>query len=278
MKNTLITLTTALTITVSAQAEETDTIKLYTLDCGTIDMFDISAFSSEGHFDGQKATLADPCYLIRHPKGDFLWETGLDQSIADHKGGINAGYGQLTVKAKLTDQLAELGLATADIDYLGLSHWHPDHSGNAGLFTNSTLLLNQKEHEFMFSATMKAQAESYAVWAPLEAAKTITFTGDYDVFGDGKVIIKYMPGHTVGHSALYLELGEAGNFLFSGDLYTHADARKLGAVAAFSADMDDVKTSQKAFEAFAKEKNARIIIQHEMQDFKSLPQFPTFER
>ena len=276
MKNTLKTLTAALTITLSAQAEETDTIKLYALDCGTMEMFDIGAFSSKGLFNGQSATLADPCFLIRHPKGDFLWDTGLEQSLAEAKGGMNAGYGILRMERSLTDQLADLGMSTDDVEYLGLSHWHPDHSGNAALFTNSTLVINHREHAFMFSDEMKAQPEAYKVWGALEGGKAIKFDSEHDVFGDGTVVVKYMPGHTVGHSVLYVNLAEAGGFLFSGDLYTHAEAREKQTVPSFNFDKAATKASQQAFEAYAKEKGARIIIQHEMRDFKNLPQFPAF--
>ncbi|UTW58353.1 N-acyl homoserine lactonase family protein [Kordiimonas sp. SCSIO 12603] len=278
MKNTLKTLTAALAITLSAQAEETDTIKLYALDCGTIEMFDIGAFSSEGHFNGQSVTLADPCFLIRHPKGDFLWDTGLEQSLSEHQDGMNAGYGILRMERSLTDQLADLGMSTDDVEYLGLSHWHPDHSGNAALFTSSTLVINNREHAFMFSDEMKAQPEAYKVWGALENTKTIQFDTEHDVFGDGTVVVKYMPGHTVGHSVLYVNLQETGGYLFSGDLYTHAEGREKKAVPSFNFNKEATSISQSAFEAYAREKGARIIIQHEMKHFNSLPAFPAYEQ
>ena len=262
---------TFLTLTANTAAAD-DTIKLYTLDCGSIEMFDTAAFSSEGHFSGP-ATLAVPCYLIRHPKGDLLWDTGHDQTIADMPEGLKASWGITTTNTKLTDQLAELGLAPTDIEYLSLSHWHPDHSGNADLFAASTWVVHKAEREFMFSNAMKEASDGYAA---LESAETIQFTEPYDLFGDGSVVMVPTPGHTVGHSVLQLTLARAGTLLFSGDLYTHAEGRKLSAVPVFNFDKQQTIQSMALFESLMKQHSARVVIEHEQADFDALPKFPKY--
>ena len=250
-----------------------DTVKLFTLDCGTIEMFDISSFSSEGHFADQSATLSVPCYLIRHPKGDLLWDTGHNQSIADLPEGLKASWGISTTNIKLTDQLTALGMTPADIDYLSLSHWHPDHSGNAGLFASATWVVHTAEREFMFSDAMKDARSDYAA---LENAKTIQFTESYDLFSDGSVVIVPTPGHTAGHTVLQLTLANAGTLLFSGDLYTHAEARKVGAVPVFNVDKEETIRSMALFEKLVKQHKARVVVEHEKTHFDALPKFPSF--
>jgi len=258
------------------QAEPSPQIKLYTLDCGTVDMLDMSGFADDGSMDGQAITLADPCYLIRHPKGDFLWDTGLEQSLADVKGGITYQVHATRMKSKLTDQLAAIGLAPADIEFMAFSHWHPDHSGNAALFASSTFIADKTEHDFIFSDALRGDADTFALFAPLEDAKTILFSGTHDVFGDGSAVIHSMPGHTVGHTVLELNLPQSGTLLFTGDLYTHAGGRAVRAVPRFAASKDDLLQSMDRFEALAKAKNARIIIQHEPTHFDAMPVFPAF--
>jgi len=257
-------------------SEETGGIKLYALNCGTLEMFDAGNFSSAGQFDGQKAELVDPCFLIRHPKGDLLWDTGLSQSIADMPNGELETWGHKTVAVKLSDQLEQLGLTPKDIEFLSLSHYHGDHSGNANLFATSTFIANLAEHEFMFSKAMRAQAVAFAPYAALENSNTVLFETEHDVFGDGTAVIKSMPGHTPGHSVLMLRLERTGTILLTGDLYIMKASRALKAVPSFNSDKIATLQSMKLFEALATREKARVIIQHEKSDFRSLPPFPAF--
>ncbi|WP_262694516.1 N-acyl homoserine lactonase family protein [Kordiimonas aquimaris] len=258
------------------QAEPSPDIKLYTLDCGAIDMLDMAGFADDGSLNGQQITLADPCYLIRHPEGDFLWDTGLEQSLADVEGGITYQVHATAMQSKLTDQLATLGLAPTDIDYMAFSHWHPDHSGNAALFADSTFIAHEAEHAFIFSDAVRSDAETFALFAPLENAKTTLFSGTHDVFGDGTAVIHSAPGHTVGHSVLELNLPQAGTLLFTGDLYVYGAGRAARSVPTFAASKTDLLRSMDQFEALAKAKGARVVIQHDLDDFKSLPRFPAY--
>lgn len=261
----------------NAQAAPSLEIKLYTLDCGTVIMLDMAGFADDGSMNGQSITLADPCYLIRHPKGDFLWDTGLEQSLADIPGGVTYEVHATEMNVKLTDQLAALGLAPTDIDYMAFSHWHPDHSGNAALFAASTFIANAAEHAFIFSDALRGDDETFALFAPLENAETILFSGTHDVFGDGTAIIKHiMRGHTVGHAVLELNLPLAGTLLFTGDLYTHAGGREARAVPTFASSKEQLLNSMDAFEALASASSARIVIQHEPSHFEALPKFPAY--
>jgi len=44
-----------------------DALKMYVLDCGTIEISDLGVFSTSGDYDGISDTFTDTCYLIRHP-------------------------------------------------------------------------------------------------------------------------------------------------------------------------------------------------------------------
>src|SRR5436190_7754571 len=81
-------------------------LKLYAMDCGLFDVANADMFADDGSYKGQARQLVVPCYLIRHPKGDLVWDTGVPQETADLAGG--KGPGGLTVKHKLTDQLKAL--------------------------------------------------------------------------------------------------------------------------------------------------------------------------
>src|SRR5271169_4577859 len=56
-------------------------LRLYALDCGHADFKDMGGFSDTGEYDGRPGEIAVPCFLIRHPKGDLLWDAGLGDHL-----------------------------------------------------------------------------------------------------------------------------------------------------------------------------------------------------
>ncbi len=256
-------------------AHAADSLKLYVLDCGTITVNDLSMFTP-GHNKGVKKNFSNSCYLISHPKGTLLWDTGLDQSIPMAGKSVFDGAFYLRINTPLTDQLEEIGVSPSDITYLALSHFHFDHSGNANLFTKATHLIQESEHSAIFSTAAKELGFSPESYTALKNATTIKFNGDYDVFGDNTVIIKRAIGHTPGHQALFVDLPKTGPLLFSGDLWHQEESRTLRAVPVFNFNKDDTHASMDKMEAFAKAKKARIIIQHDKSSFDKLKHAPAF--
>jgi len=263
-------------VSCTGKTREDKSVRLYTLDCGSIEVADMSSFSGEAKLDGEKAELANPCFLIRHKTGYLIWDTGHPQKLADLPDGLKGGAFHSKMKTKLTDHLTELELKPDDIDFLSISHLHPDHAGNANIFAGSTWIANKTEHSYMFSDAMRKNKEFFDNFSALETAKTVLFRDEHDVFGDSSVVIKSMPGHTPGSSVLLVRLKNSGAMLLTGDLYTHERARELNTIPAFNTDKKATLESRKKFETLAKKENARVVIQHSKVDFDALPTFPAF--
>ncbi len=245
-------------------------LSLYTFDCGSIEVSDLDVFSSAGDYAGQTDTLTNTCYLIRHPQGDLLWDLGLPQGLVG-AGPQTEGVFTLTLKRTITEQLAEIGLSTQDIEFISISHSHFDHSGQVTMFTDSQWLVNKDELDYMFSTDAnKIQNAGFA-----DLSKSI-YSGNHDVFGDGSVMILALPGHTPGHSALQVNLAESGSILLTGDLYHRSESRELKRVPRFNSDEAQTRESMELFEALARESGARVIIQHEPVDVATLPKSPAF--
>lgn len=252
-------------------------VQLYTLDCGRIVFDDAAPFSDEQVYDGQRRELIDPCYLIRHPSGDLIWDTGLSEGIADMPNGLTNETPRVvvTVPVKLTAQLAQLSLTPADIEFVSMSHSHFDHSGNGNLFTASTWIVDADERAHMFRAEARTGME-YPNYSQLENAQTrlIEGEGDHDVFGDGSVTIVQAPGHTPGHTVLLVRLANAGPVLLTGDMYHMAESRERRTVPVFNTDRAQTLASMDKVEALAASTGARVVRQHVQEDFDAFPTFP----
>lgn len=257
----------------AASAAKPD-IRLYAMDCGKLTMSNADGFADDGSYKGVAASMVIPCYLIRHPKGDLVWDTGVPESIADLPDG--KGPGGVSVAHKLTDQLKQLGLKPKDIEYLSVSHSHFDHIGNAGLFAASTWIVDPDERTRAFSTGARADARGFAAYSALEDAKTILIEGDgdYDVFGDGTVTIIQTPGHTPGHTVLLVRLPKAGPVLLTGDMWHIAESRAARRVPRFNSDRAQTLASIDKVEALARATGARVVLEHVPEDFDSLPKFP----
>jgi N-acyl homoserine lactone hydrolase len=244
-------------------------MQMWRLDCGTIDVANLDVFSDAFLYSGQKKTLTDSCYLIRHGEDYLLWDTGLPGELAG-KTAPPSGPFTLSLHTRLVEQLARIGVSPDQVDFVGISHNHDDHMGQAADFPKATLLIGAED----FEATKKGPSEALlAPWIK-GGAKAEPVAGDRDVFGDGSVVMLDMPGHTTGHHSLLVRLPKTGNVLLTGDLYHFTENVRNRGVPGFNADRADTLASMDRFQAIAKNLKARMIIQHEAGDVGKLPVFP----
>jgi len=244
-------------------------VRLYVLDCGKITGVGEDRF---GFKKGQLATteMITPCFLIVHPRGTLMWDVGEIPDSAFPADGSAAKQGAFTATKPLLPQLAALGYTPADITYIALSHYHGDHVANANAFAGSTWIVQKIERDAMFAprpADSKAKgsnAPDTAYFGNLEKSKTTLLNSeDHDVFGDGKVVIKFSPGHTPGHQSLFLKLAKTGPVLLSGDLYHYPEEMTLKVVPSFDFNKEQTAKSREAIEAFVKKNHAQLWIQHD---------------
>lgn len=262
----------------STPAPAAPDVRLYAMDCGHSTFADVDMFADDGSMAGQSRELVVPCYLIRHPSGDLIWDTGLPEAIADMPDGLRPdGFpAHFVVPMKLTAQLQQLGLSPADIEFVSFSHMHSDHTGNGNLFSASTWLVDADERERMFDAEHRADPQDFNNYNRLENAETRLIEGDasLDVFGDGSVTIIQAPGHTPGHTVLLVKLPNAGAVMLTGDMWHLAESRERRLVPRFNADRAQTLASMDTVERIATENEALVIRQHVREDFDALPRFP----
>jgi len=252
-------------------------VKLYTFDGGTVMVNNLELFSQDTTYHGQAKEFSDAFYVVSHPDGNLMWDAGLPEGLAAMEEPFTSPDGNFTVSRKdsLANQLEQIGLKVEDFKYIALSHTHFDHSGHANLLKAATWLVQEPEYDFITSdESQKNNADNYNAIKELTNVKKLN--GDYDVFGDGTVVIKCMPGHTPGHQVLFLDLGEHGPLLLSGDLYHLYENREHKRVPIFNFDVEQTLASMEKFEEFAAEKHAKVYLQHQKEDFKKMPKAPDY--
>lgn len=231
------------------------------------------------------AQLSVTAFLVAHPKGTLMWDTG---AIADDTWTPNGtlvrrrlvlSNGQeriVTLRTTVKAQLAAIGYAPSDITYLALSHYHWDHTANANQFVKSTWLARQVERDVMLPEKVPDPPQP-STFAELRNGTTVLISGDdHDVFGDGTVVIKLSKGHTPGHQVLYVKLAKTGGIVLSGDLYHYPEERTLNRLPTFEFDMDQTRQSREALEVFLKKTGARLWIQHDFTAMAKVRKAPAF--
>lgn len=249
-------------------------VSLTRLDCGrAIEPWSMNAFDDTGGSASLKVALVSSCYLVRHGDRLLLWDTGIDPATS---GDPDGGF---VLDRTLVDQLAELGVAPDDIEFVGISHYHYDHTGQAGDFAKATLLIGQADWAAITHDPPLGNAAPahFPTWVA-GTAKVEPVAGDRDVFGDGSVVMLAMPGHTPGHHSLLVRLAGTGPVLLTGDLAHYTQNYEREGVPSFNTDRADSLASFDRFKKMAANLGASVIIQHEPGDVAKLPAFPEAAR
>jgi glyoxylase-like metal-dependent hydrolase (beta-lactamase superfamily II) len=270
----LLAVTAAAVVSAGQKPAAVKSLRLYVFDDGAIKGLDPKLFNFTRE-ELKEVDFRNTSYLIVHPKGTLMFDSG---GIPDSqfKGDEPASEGVMSATKRLLPQLKEAGYTPADITYFAMSHFHSDHTANANAFAGSTWIVQKAERDFMFSEKPQGiiQPQTYSA---LKTAKTrLLDNEDFDVFGDGTVVIKSAPGHTPGHQVLFVKLAKTGPVLLAGDLYHYPEERTTGRVPTFEFNAEQSKASRQKMEAFVKQSKAQLWIEHDIATHAKLPMAPKF--
>jgi N-acyl homoserine lactone hydrolase len=242
--------------------------RLYILNCAEGMAGDISRWS--GTDAGKSVPFVDNCYLIKHAKGWFVWDTGVTDAVADMPDGLvpadPRGVHWYRPK-KLAAQLEQLGVKPGDVTGMAVSHTHPDHIGNVEMFPAAMLYVQKAEYDW-------PDAKGGPRFKPEHPVTKLE--GDRDIFGDGSVTIISTPGHTPGHQSLLVKLPRTGALLLSGDaahFQANWDNRR---VPAFNSDLEASARSMEKMAALMKKENAQLWINHDKAQRDTLKLAPAY--
>ncbi len=247
-----------------ARAQTPPELSLTRLDCGSsAPAGDVSRFSDTFAFNGLRMQIVFSCYLIRHGQEYMLWDTGHALTAPN-----------VAPKVSLVEQLAQLQLKPEQVKFIGISHYHPDHIGQAGSFPQAQLLIGKGDWDNITSAKPVATNPAFVAHWIDGGGKVETVPLDKDVFGDGTVVMLATPGHTPGHHSLLVRLAQSGVVLLSGDLAHLRENYDSFGVPNFNTHRAETLASLDRFKKIAATLNATVILQHDARDVGKLPAFP----
>lgn len=250
-------------------------VRLYVFENGAIKGLDPKLFNFTRE-ELKEVDFTNSSYLVVHPKGTLMFDAGAIEDSHFNGDGAPVTEGILTASKPLLPQLASAGYMPSDVTFFAMSHYHSDHTANANAFATATWIVQKAERDFMFTDKPQGIIQP-GHYSALKTANTrILNDEDFDVFGDGMVVVKSAPGHTPGHQVLFVRLPKTGPVLLAGDLYHYPEERTTGRIPTFEFNVEQSKASRAKIEAFIKAQRAQLWIEHDIATHAKLPKAPAY--
>jgi N-acyl homoserine lactone hydrolase len=252
------------------KADDAGMLRVYALSCGSLEFEKNLFFPASAA--GQRIVAPVSSYLIVHPKGKLLFDTGVHcDALADPVARLGKRVASLFAIHSRADegvvgQLAALGVKPDDIRYVVNSHFHFDHCGCNASFPQAAFLVQCAE-----LAAARAEPKRYNAkdWdLPLDYRGC---DGEHDVFGDGSVVLLPTPGHTAGHQSLWIRASGATQFLLAGDAcYTREHLEKT-ILPANTYDAAQMTESMNKLRSLRDRQGVMLLYGHDAEQWNSLP-------
>lgn len=220
-----------------------------------------------------------PCYLIEHPRGLVLFDTGCSPRMIDD---INEYLGAFASVIRLRfskelvvdAQIRALGYKPSDVKYVVVSHLHFDHAGGLYLFPQARFLIMANELRYAWWPIPEQRLiMNLNDLMPTRNFNWLEIDGDFDLFGDGAIQMLKTPGHTPGECSLFVRLPNR-KVVLTGDT-THLRAALEGEIT-MPGDVDPAAAvlSMRRLKAIRDFHEATLLISHDPEDWAEFPHAP----
>ena len=248
-------------------------VRLYGMTCGWLTMpFQFFLPGAEGWI-----AIPVPAYLVVHPKGTALFDTGLETALSSKDEatrnaalGPAAGFALPIIEADedVAGRLRAFGVDPDKIDYLINSHLHMDHCGGNAAIRNARLIIQKREWEAGGIPEL-VQENIYLSHQYDLGHDRLEIDGEHDLFGDGSVVLVPTFGHTPGHQSLRVRL-DSGEVILTGDAcYLRRTLEQLHLPSV----VDDAEAMRAALLKLRtlRDAGARLIFGHDPEDWATVP-------
>jgi len=158
--------------------------------------------------------------LLRHNQANVLFDSGCHPSVASNAEERWGGMAKIMTPLmgpsdNVIAGLSSLSLRPEDIDLVVNSHFHPDHCGCNAFFAKATIIVHAGELEAAKAPGSASAGYLSCEWDHPMPIKTIS--SEQDLFGDGRLVLLPLPGHTPGSIGALVALPRSGAFLLASD-------------------------------------------------------------
>ena len=162
-------------------------------------------------------------------------------------------------------QLAKMGLKIEDIDYLLITHTHIDHMGNIDSFPGKPIIIGGPERALPKPLYWRGK-QPYE-WPNREY---VLINQDTEI-APGLTIL-FVPGHTPGELAIYVELPETGAIVWTSDAISRREEVEEGCKDSWNVELA-LHHAHRLLD-LGKEKNAFVIFGHGPSQWRELRKAP----
>jgi glyoxylase-like metal-dependent hydrolase (beta-lactamase superfamily II) len=239
---------------------------------GLADDFPREAMAGTGAPLDPNDTVSIPTmtYLIDHPEGKILYDTGWTSR--------QALSFPISEREYIVNTLARIGVRPGEIEYLILSHLHLDHAGNLEPFGTAEILVSEAEFTQVAKLLLSNKLAAPFVKADAQAWSSQDFRwrligGEYEVldFVPGVKLVTLGIGHSFGILALLVELPKTGNILIASDaIYGSVNVGPPIRPPGVILDADGYRKSLAFLLATAEKYDAQLWYGHDLEQFETL--------
>ncbi|MET0182340.1 MAG: N-acyl homoserine lactonase family protein, partial [Caulobacterales bacterium] len=222
--------------------------------------------------DGEEGAIKAPvsAFLIEHPKGKCLFDTGLGVRFRRERGGPAIHDFDLEHDHDIATRLSAIGIDPLSIRFIINSHLHLDHAGGNSFLPNASIIVQEPEWEFALNSGERAyRRKEFDTGQPV-----IRVRGEHDLYGDGSVVLFPTPGHTPGHQSARIRTSH-------GDIVLAADCCNL------QRSLDEMRLPDHCHDAeqyvqtlkllaHMRANGARILFGHDPDQWAGIPQGKPF--
>lgn len=187
----------------TSEAQPEDGVKLFALTVGWLTL------PTSFFLEGEIGNITVPCtaYLIQHPKGLAVFDTGLGPRFERPAGTSATTPADLEDDGNIGQRLKAMGVDPSDVAWIINSHLHTDHAGGNAHLPNARVVVQANEYHFALGQGQ--EDEAYHLPEFDTGQPILRIQGEHDLFGDGSVVLFPTPGHTPGHQCARIRLGKA---------------------------------------------------------------------
>ena len=214
-----------------------------------------------------------PVFLIEHPKGRVVFDTGLHPDVqhdAEARLGPLARVFPAEFRAgdEVAARLAARGVDAEHVDTVVLSHLHFDHAGGLATLPNARVVVQRREWEAGHDADL-AGALSFAAHDFDHGHDVQLVDGEHDLFGDGRVVCLPTHGHTPGHQSLRVRL-DGGDVVLTADACYLRRTLEQEHLPPQPYDREAMLASIRRLRAL-RDRGARVVLGHDPEAWADVP-------